>query len=84
MWPEVALIFTTVPHACPGEPLRFGACAILPATVEGVGPVGVRLFHPEDATGEDRETLAAVAKTHGLTEPIFARRLPRAFLSQGV
>ena len=69
-WPELALVTATVPHARPGEPLRFGVCAILPATVEGVGLVGMRLFYPEDATKEDRETLAAVARAHGLAKPI--------------
>ena len=80
-WPELALLFTTVPHARAGEPLRFGVCAILPATVEGVEPVAVRLIYPEDASSEDRETLAAVARAHGLGEPIslsaFGERLFR-------
>ena len=43
--------------------------------------MAVRLIYPEDASSEDRETLAAVARAHGLGEPIslsaFGERLFR-------
>jgi hypothetical protein len=72
-WPQTALLLLTVPRACQGEPLRYGACALLPSTGVGTRPACLQLFYPDDASTEDRETLARVARRHRLPAPLSRR-----------
>jgi hypothetical protein len=74
-WPQAAFLLATIARPVAGEPLRFGACALLPFLLPGQRPVEVRLFYPDDCPPEERALLAAVASSRGLSPPLSQREL---------
>jgi hypothetical protein len=74
------LLVTTLARLCPGEPLWFGACALLPSLLPGQQPVDVRLFYRDDAPDAERELLADAAAARGLQPPLPRRELVRVLL----
>src|SRR5579862_802341 len=79
-WPAAAFLVATVARAVPGEPLRFGACALLPSLLPGQRPVDVRLFYADDCPPEERASLEEEAAARGMAPPITRRELVRLLL----
>jgi hypothetical protein len=65
-WPRCAFLLATVTRPHPGEPLRFGVCALLPSLLPGQQPLDVRLFLPDNCPPDEKKLLAQVAAVHGL------------------
>jgi hypothetical protein len=76
-WPQAAFLLTTLARPAPGEPLQYGACALLPSLLPGQGPVDVRLFCPDDCPPADLARLARLAARHGLPAPLRRAELVR-------
>jgi hypothetical protein len=76
-WPRSAFLLTTVACSCAGEPLRFGACALLPALLPGQRPADVRLFLSEDCPAGERRLITQAAAARGLPPPLTLRELVR-------
>jgi hypothetical protein len=69
-WPEAAFLLTTLTCPQPGEPLRCGACALLPSLLPGQTPVDLRLFCPDECPPDDLARLGQVAARYGLPPPL--------------
>jgi hypothetical protein len=76
-WPQAAFLLTTLAAPAPGEPLQYGACALLPSLLPGQGPVDVRLVCPDDCPPDDLARLARLAARHGLPAPLRRAELVR-------
>jgi hypothetical protein len=76
-WPEAAFLLTTIAAQVAGEPLQYGACALLPSLLPGQRPVDVRLFCPDDCPPYDLARLGRVAARHGLPPPLRRAELVR-------
>ena len=74
-WPRCAFLLATVTRPEPGEPLRFGVCALLPSLLAGQRPLDVRLFYPDDCPADELGLLAQVAAANGLAPPVGQREL---------
>jgi hypothetical protein len=74
-WPQAAFLLTTVARPRAGEPLHFGACALLPSLIPGQHPVDLRVFYADDCPAEQREAISQVAAAHGLGDPLSRRGL---------
>jgi hypothetical protein len=81
-WPRAAFLLTTIARPVPGEPLRFGACALLPSLLPGQRPVDLRLFYPDDWPQGDLALLLAAAARHGLPPPLARDQLTRLFFGR--
>ena len=60
-WPQAAFLITTLARPAPGEPLLYGACALLPSLLPGQAPGDVRLFCPDDCPPDDLARWMGVA-----------------------
>jgi len=78
-WPRAAFLLATVARPVPGEPLRFGACALLPSQLPGQRPLDVHLFYPDDCPPAERALLAEVAAARGSPPPLSQRELAKLF-----
>jgi hypothetical protein len=76
-WPQAAFLLATLTAPVPGEPLQYGACALLPSLLPGQRPVDVRLFCPDDCPPAEQARLARLAARHGLPAPLRRAELVR-------
>lgn len=81
-WPQAAFLFTTIPSPCPGEPLRFGACALLPSLIPGQRPADLRLFVADDCPDAERAVVTEAAASHGLPPPLSRSELVELLLKR--
>src|SRR5690242_8991296 len=69
-WPRVALLLTTVPVPVAGEPLWFGAYALVAEDPERAGTMRPRLFYRDNLPATDTGELSAYAARRGWSRPI--------------